>query len=279
MSFLRRLFGRPPQPQGTTPSQRPTLGLPDLVQLSGTTTNSRLAIVAVVARHDPDDTGCLEIEGVLQREPDNAADPKAVAVHIEGERVGYLPGYVAAAIDLSPAGARPVAVQIFTQLLEKGVRAEAWAWIGEGDPRWAWTEQKRPPLSPGAKVAAKHGGTDAMVADALAGGGERATQFRAGMVDGVHYLQMVEPIKHLKREGRLEDALVLCMKAIEAAESSAKREKTSPPPFYTEQAAIVLRKLGRRDEEIAVLNRYVDACPPKYRQNRIKERLDKLLAG
>lgn len=278
MSFLTRLFGRAQPPEDPAPQRRPSM-VPDLVQLSGTTTNSKKAIEAAVARHDRDDTGYVEIAGVLQREPDNAADPRAVAVLTEGDRIGYLPGYVSAVIDLSANGARPVTVQIFTQLLEKGVRAEAWAWLGDGTPQWIWTARKRPPLSPRAKVAATHNGTDAMVTDALAGGGERAAQFRAGMVDGVHYLQMVEPIKHLKREGRLEDALAICLKAIEAAESAAKREKTSPPPFYTEQAAIVLRKLGQRDEEIAVLQRYLKACPPKYRENRIKERLDKLLAG
>lgn len=116
-----------------------------------------------------------------------------------------------------------------------------------------------------------------MVTDALAGGGERAKSFTAGMVDGVHYLQLVEPIKALKREGRLEEALVLCYKAIEGAEKAARREKTSPPPAYTEHAAIIHRKLKQRAQEIAVLQRYVDACPPRYPDSSIKARLDKLL--
>jgi hypothetical protein len=48
-----------------------------------------------------------------------------------------------------------------------------------------------------------------MVQEALAGGGARAAQFKRDMVDGVHYLELVEPIKRLKRDGRLDEAFVL----------------------------------------------------------------------
>lgn len=263
---------------GATVVSRLTVDIPDLVQLAGTTTNSKESAAKLMTRHDPEDSGYVELSGVAQREPDNRVDPNAVAVFVEGERVGYLPGYIAADVDLSDGGARPVKVQFFSQLLERGLRVEAWAWLGDGVPEWHWTEAKPPPLSQGAKSIAKHSHADAMVRDALAGGGERAEQFRAGMVDGTHYLQAVEPIKTLKREGRLEEALALCYTAIQGAENAARREKHSPAPFYTEQAAIVLRKLGRRDEEIEVLQRYVDACPTTYKQNSLKERLDKLRA-
>lgn len=56
-----------------------------------------------------------------------------------------------------------------------------------------------------------------LFAEALAGGGARATQFRRGMLGDYHYLQTVEPIKQLKRDGRLEEALVLCYGAIQAS--------------------------------------------------------------
>ena len=46
---------------------------------------------------------------------------------------------------------------------------------------------------------------------------------------------------------------------------------------YTEHAAIILRKLGRRDDEILVLKRWLALCPPQYRDgSRIGERLAKL---
>ena len=248
---------------------------PDLVKLSGTTTFAKEAITRLAERHGATDRGYLELPGVLQREPHNKADPSAVAVHVEGERIGYLPGYVAARIDLSAGGARAVAIQIFTELLPKGLRAEAWAWLPNTAPKWEWSATNRPPLSSGAKVATHQANIDKIVAAALAEGGARGASSAAGMVNGVHYLQLVEPIKQLKREGRLEDALELCTAAIQGAE--AAREGREPAPWYTEQAAIIYRKLGRRDDEIAVLQRWLTMCPPERRAgSRIKERLDKL---
>tara|TARA_B100000378_G_scaffold267245_1_gene253325 strand:+ start:510 stop:1388 length:879 start_codon:yes stop_codon:yes gene_type:complete len=252
-------------------------GEQDLVKLSGTTTFARDAITRLAQRHSIDKGGYLEVQGSLQREPENPADPMAVAVHVEGEKVGYLPGYVARDLRLSSSGARSVRVQIFTELLPKGLRAEAWAWLGAGAPRWQWTSEKRPPLSSAAKAAAHQADVNSLIADALAGGGQRANQFEVGMVNGVHYLQLVEPIKQLKREDRLDEALTLCLAAIEGAE--AARDGREPAPWYTEQAAIIYRKLGRREEEVAVLRRWLAVCPPEHREgSRIKARLDKIEA-
>jgi len=294
MGLLKRLFGRDdearagsstamvsaPQPPRASDAPRVEInysvgGEQDLVKLTGTTTFAREAVTRLAERHGIDVGGYLETAGTLQREPDNPADPTAVAVHVEGEKIGYLPGYLTRYFDLSADGARTAQVQIFTEMLPKGLRAEAWAWLAEGEPEWQWTEFNRPPLSPGAKVADHQAGIDKMVADALAGGGSRAQSFAGGMVNGVHYLQLVEPIKQLKRDGRLEDALVLCTAAIQGAE--AARESREPAPWYTEQAAIIYRRLGRGDDEIAVLRRWLAVCPPERREgSRIKERLDKL---
>lgn len=105
--------------------------------------------------------------------------------------------------------------------------------------------------------------------------GARAEQFKAGVVDGVHYLQVVEPVKELKRQGRNEEALRLLYLAIEGAEGD--REGRSPAPWYTEQAAIVHRKLGQRDEEIAVLRRWLAFVPEGRRPDTdIGKRLAKL---
>lgn len=55
-----------------------------------------------------------------------------------------------------------------------------------------------------------------------------------------------------------------------------------PAPWYTVRAAIVLRKLGRLDEEETLLRRYLDHVPPESMGNTgprgIRERLDKLVA-
>lgn len=289
MGILRKLFGgsRDASNSVVQTAQRAALPQPrvqvttsmvvaqDLVQLTGTTTFAKDAITLLAERHQIAAGGYLETGGIIQREPENPADPHAIAVHVEGEKIGYLPGYLARAIDLPNGGARTVQVQIFTELLPKGLRAEAWAWLGGGSAKWQYSETARPPLSTRAKVAAHQTSIDQMVADALAGGGDRAESFQRGMVGGVHYLQLVEPIKQLKREGRLDDALVLCYAAIEGAEGA--REGREPAPFYTEQAAIIHRKLGQRDKEAAVLRRWLAYCPPERRKgSSIKERLDKL---
>ncbi|TCK65741.1 HIRAN domain-containing protein [Curtobacterium sp. PhB136] len=267
MGILDRLLGRKQPPIDD--------GIDGLTMLSGTTTTCRDAIAALAARHGTTQGGYLEMSGSLQRETTNPVDPNAVAVLIEGERIGYLPGYVTAAADISDIGSRPVRVQIFTELLPKGLRAEAWAWLGGRAPQWEWSAANRPPMTSEQKAMASHKGNRDMVRDALAGGGARAEQFQRGMVNGVHYLELIEPIKQLKRDNRLEDALELCYVAIEGAEGD--RDGREPAPAYTEQAAIILRKLGRRDEEIAVLNRWLALCPPAHRdQSRIGERLAKL---
>ena len=248
-----------------------------LVKLSGTTTIAKDTIVGLATRHGQADSGYLVLAGTIQREADNPVDPNAVAVYVEGDRIAYLPGYIAREVSLSNNGSAPVIVQIFTELLAKGPRCEAWAWLAEVTPQWDWDETHRPPMSSKAKAQAHQTGVNAMVSEALDSGGARADQFRAGMADGVHYLQLVEPIKQLKRDGRLEDALTLCHAAIDGAEAAAKLEKLEPAPWYTEQAAIVCRKLGRPAEERAVLERWIAACPPgRGEHSRIKERLDTL---
>lgn len=269
MGFLDRVLGRSreqPANEG---------GFEGLVKLSGTTTTCRAAITALADRHGVTVGGYLELPGSLQREPDNPVDANAVAVMVEGERVGYLPGYTASAAAISTGVSLAVRVQIFTEVLPKGLRAEAWVWGGSRRPQWEWSESKRPPMSSTAKARATQADRSNMVREALADGGIRATEFKAGMVNGVHYLELVEPIKQLKREGRFEDALVLCYAAIEGAEGD--RNGREPAPAYTEHAAIILRKLGRRDEEIQVLNRWLRHCPPQHRDgSRIGERLAKL---
>lgn len=248
------------------------------VQLTGTTTFSKKAMSSLASRHGIADGGYLEVDGVIQREADNPADPMAAAVHVEGERIGYLPGHLARDQQLTAGEARPVRVQIFTEALPQGLRAEAWVWLGEGRPRWTWSEEDRPPLSSQAKAQARQEQASEMVSEALAGGGERAMEFSAGTVNGVHYLQLVEPIKQLKREGRLDEALELCYAAIAGAEADPSGRE--PAPWYTEQAAVIHRKLGQRDEEIAVLERWLRLCPESHRDgSAIAGRLAKLVTG
>lgn len=260
-------------PIQTKPTDQPLVD--EAVKLTGTTTFAKDAMYALASRHGITNGGYIEVAGFLQREPANTADPLAVAVHSEGERIGYLPGYLAHSLRLEEGGSHPVRLQIFTENLPTGLRTEAWAWLGAGRPRWKWSESSRPPMSSGAKAAARWSETTAMVDDALAEGGARAQQFRRGMIGKTHYLETIEPIKQLKREGRFEEALEVCYLAITAAEKDAG--KGEPAPWYTEQAAIIHRKLKQHDEEVAVLQRWLKHCPADRRTgSRIAERLAEL---
>ncbi len=235
-----------------------SVGKGNCLEVAGTTTFMKEAVTALADRNDLGARGYFEGPAQLQREPDNPADPQAVTVLVEGEKIGYLPSPAARATRLSPGVSAPAIYQLHV-LREGKLRAKAYVWLGDGPPEWIHTENNPPGLTQAERANEAHRGRSSMVRDALDAGGARAEQFKRGMVDGVHYLELVEPIQQLKRENRLEEALVLCYKAIEAAEQdSGGRE---PAPWYTEQAAIVHRKLGQNGAEVMVLRRWLARCP------------------
>lgn len=109
-----------------------------------------------------------------------------------------------------------------------------------------------------------------------------ADEHDAEFVRGRHFLECGDELKRLKREGRLDKALALAMEIIEATErGQAVGARNAPkraayfggkpgdhlpretPPGWTEHAAIILRKLGRFEEEVAVIDRWIaHAGPP-----------------
>ncbi|MEE9098358.1 hypothetical protein [Pseudarthrobacter phenanthrenivorans] len=287
-SWLREAFGRKGLEAAGSPDPRTyghsqpsitrtlTISYSACVEVAGTTTFAKDAVAALADRRGLGGRGYFVGQAQLQREPENPVDPQAVAVLVDGERVGCLPSYASEDVHLPVGVSHPVPYQLHI-LHEDKLRAKAFVWLGDGDPEWAYTAQNPPALAPTERVNDSHAAKSAMVREALAEGGARAEQFRRGMVDGVHYLELIEPIKQLKRGGRLEEALVLYYKAIAGAEGDA--QGGVPAPWYTEQAAIVHRKLGQRDEEIAVLERWLQQYPEERRAgSRIGERLAKLEA-
>ncbi|MET3206243.1 UNVERIFIED_ORG: hypothetical protein ABIB21_003062 [Arthrobacter sp. UYEF13] len=265
-----------PAPDAQQPTISFSLGLAGCVEVAGTTTFAMDAVAALADRKGLGERGYFEGQAQLQRDPGNPVDPQAVAVLVDGEQVGCLPAHAAKDFPLPIGASHPVTYQLHI-LREKRLLAKAYVWLGTGEPEWAHPKEQPPALSSRERINSSHSQRTEMVREALAGGGERAQQFGRGMVDGVHYLELVEPIKQLKREGRLKEALVLSYKAIEAAEGD--RGGREPAPWYTEQAAIVHRKLGQRAEEVAVLKRWMDSCPKSRRAgSRIAKRLAKLEA-
>lgn len=73
------------------------------------------------------------------------------------------------------------------------------------------------------------------------------------------YLDTVEPLKQLRRQGRYGDALALMKAAIVDAEVESERQHWQPPPFYYMEAAKACRDLGDFLQECLFLHRYLDA--------------------
>lgn len=88
-----------------------------------------------------------------------------------------------------------------------------------------------------------------------------------------HYTEAVDDVKRLKREGRHDEAESLLWWCIEAAERQAREQGYGTvPPWYYEHLAIVYRKDGRHDDEVGVLERYVERGGEK---EELLDRLDR----
>jgi hypothetical protein len=69
----------------------------------------------------------------------------------------------------------------------------------------------------------------------------------------------VEPVKQLKREGRLAEAEELLLECIDAVEAQARTEGGPVAPWYYEQLGIVYRKLGDKAASEAIAQRHMTA--------------------
>jgi len=98
----------------------------------------------------------------------------------------------------------------------------------------------------------------------------------AEKVDGQPFGHCKAKVADLKRAGDLDGAIALAMKMVDAAEQAAAIANRAPQSWITLDAAILLRKLKNEPGEIAVLERYLQHCPPGQADPKIIERLDKL---
>lgn len=114
--------------------------------------------------------------------------------------------------------------------------------------------------------------------DNLAAGGIKAEAERAGDVRGVHYVERAPEIHALKRQGMYSEALALILECVDAAERVALLTGMDPAPAYSKYAAIEFRRLKDYAREVAVLERYLAACPPGRSDSRIAVRLEKARA-
>lgn len=76
-----------------------------------------------------------------------------------------------------------------------------------------------------------------------------------------HHSDAVEDIKQLKREKRHDEVIDLLEWCIDYTEAEAEADgpvASAPAPAYYRHLGIVLRKEGRFDDEVALLERYID---------------------
>lgn len=211
--------------------------------------------------------GVLMKTAVLVPEPHNTVDEDAVAVYIDGRRVSYLRHDDAVAVgqtvrNVHSSGRLPA------------VLARVWAkndfgsWRGRvtlsfdgaAEPEWTYTgrEQERRAAAVAQRENIEPGEAGRLLAES-----DRVSQVR-----GQHYSQWSEQVQNLKRVERYDEALELLRECIDAAEADARLWHREPAPFWTTQAAIVLRKLKDYDGEVAVLERYLAATPEHLRAER-----------
>lgn len=89
---------------------------------------------------------------------------------------------------------------------------------------------------------------------------------RAGEFQYDHYTEAMPEVKQLKRDQEheaVEELLLWCIDYLEAeTEMHHRREDgfAAVPPAYYRHLAIVYRKDDRYEDEVAILQRYTDAC-------------------
>jgi tetratricopeptide (TPR) repeat protein len=154
----------------------------------------------------------------------------------------------------------------------EGVHVDSVSSAAEFEPRLARLEGARSP-GYGQKI------TD------LPNGGFRIESDREALsVRGVPYWEAEEPIRQLKREGRLDDAVAYLLEIVEHLERydrewTGRRPPVSPiPPWYYSQLATIYRKQKRYSDEIAIIARFIALKPPALQDERFGLRAAKARA-
>lgn len=101
---------------------------------------------------------------------------------------------------------------------------------------------------------------------------------QAGYVRGRFYTEWVPTLDKLRAEKRDDEALELLLEIIDATERASQILGEVPPPAYTGRAAIILRRKKDYAGEVAVLERWMAACPPGAGSDRFIGRLAKARA-
>ncbi len=100
---------------------------------------------------------------------------------------------------------------------------------------------------------------------------------KSGFVEGKHFTDYVETVRDLIRERKLDQAIALLLRLVEATEDESKKEKMGVAPWYYEQLAIIYRKQKQLDDEIEILERFAKQRHARgVKPARLISRLDKI---
>jgi hypothetical protein len=235
------------------------------------------AVRAVFAEAGVPLGSALVTQAVLKEIPQPNTRFSPVAVYVGGQLIGYV-----AALYADPI--RDLLREPRLAGHHVGVRCRIYA---RETPGWSIRATLGPYESVVASLedtqsAAEGRATGAMMAQLrqqrLASGGSEASAQSERLVRGRDFVEWVEDIKQLRRDAQNDEAMDLLMECIDAAERDAVNNGWQPPTWYTEQAAIMLRKQGDLAGEVALLERFIAACPTGKPQTDIAERLAKARA-
>jgi hypothetical protein len=79
---------------------------------------------------------------------------------------------------------------------------------------------------------------------------------KSGLVRGRHFCEWVPELDALRKAGQVAHLEELLLECVDATEREAQVKKWGVAPAYYERLAILYRKQGRRDDELAILRRY-----------------------
>lgn len=105
---------------------------------------------------------------------------------------------------------------------------------------------------------------------------------KPGNYKGKHYTEYRNSILEMKRANENTEAIDLLLNLADAVEAESKAQKCGPAPWYYEQLAILYRKEKQHDNEVGILERYLDVCkvygaPNGAKHPKLIERYEKLI--
>ena len=284
MGLFNRLLGKHSRPaEASGPSSAPAAAATPwwVAEDEWRSWDAPLSIVAGESRYMPallalagpprPEGWLVPVEAELLREPNNEHDGDAIAVLINGRKVGYIDAEACAELAEQLDGAGDNARLSGLPALIRGGRPGkpnlgVMLWLNHPDvassfPGIDWDEMADQFTAPSWPPTADEGLHESPASAVVTGAEplrERAPTTREPRLPPLkdHFTEYVDDVKELKRRGRLDDAEQLLLSLIDATEAEARTEGLGVAPWYYEQLAIVRRRVGDIPGEVEILERF-----------------------